>query len=214
MVGEADVPFQDPLPTVVTLLVDATSVCSRRWIEVHAAYTCAYVNNGPLGAVFIAPYYDAAQSLDDPGSAHYKPFPNIVRPEPTLRYLGAANRNMSLTFHLRAEDAIYDVSSLRRGVAWLSDLNQCTYSEDLQVRYAPPMVEVALGSVFQSKCVVDQVSIRWVGPWSGSPDMAFPEPHGAEVTLGLVSTPEAYQPYGGWEYGVGLSTISRRTGVE
>ena len=207
-------PFPKTLPTVVTIFVGPTCECSRRWIEAHASYACAYVNNSFFGAAFHAPYYDAAQSLEDPGTARYKPFPNIVRPEPALLYIGSANRNMSLTFYLRAEDPRYDVSSLRKGVAWLSDLNQCTYSEDLQVRYAPPLVEVSIGSVFEAKCVIDQVTIRWVGPWSGSSEMAFPEPHGAEVTLGLVATPLAYQPYGGWDYGVGLGSPNRRTGVE
>jgi hypothetical protein len=180
------------LSRVCALVVDGLTECGKSWIAAHPASR----GYGEIAAGwFVAPYFDLAQGFTETSEPQYQPFQNLSRTEPALMFNGVNNRMVTVVFHLMAEDAQYNMQALKEAVAWLSDLNQPSYSAS-GTRYAPPKLQVLIGNVFRMTCITEQVSIRYVGPWSNNPS-GEAYPHGIDVSLSFCAVPEAFQNYAG-----------------
>jgi len=186
------------------LSVDSLTECGRVWLEAHRLPR----SYGFLPGYFVAPYFDLAQGFSERSDPQYQPFHSLTRTEPALQFNGVAPNVITVIFHLMAESVQYNLTALREAAAWLSDLNQPSYSVSGK-RYAPPKVRVLVGNVFNMDCVVEQVALRYVGPWSNNPD-GDPYPHGIDVSLTFVTVPSAFQNFAG---GADGEAPSFRTGA-
>jgi len=190
------VPADLPVDGVFQLVVSATRPTAVQWLRKYSIIRSAYLSATDAVAFFSAPYVDASHEFGYAVSPSYKALPNLVRPEPALRFMGVEAVSFQVRLHLVADGERYGLDDVRGAVRWLAALNQPTLDPTAaRRRYSPPPVRVLMGNVLRINAVVEHVTINWGGPWAYGGAGAPVQPSMVDVQLGFVTVPDGFDNF-------------------